>query len=231
MHSYLKITALALFCGLISGAAIASGKKAYVQINAGAAFAESFTDGGRFCDNFFGCTSFSVKDRTDTGYFAGMAFGYYITEQFRLEAEAMFQSNELDKSILNASTQNFGNFSQITPLQGQRERTTFLINGYFDFKNSTPFTPYITGGLGGYYLKLNADRGRPGGDNDLDLAWQLGAGAFYSLNKCISFDLRYRYLSGEDAEIALSRRFVFRNRTEFHEVGDHQIVVGVRFGF
>jgi opacity protein-like surface antigen len=231
MSSLLKFHVLALTGLLVSFTATATEYKAYVQFNAGATFAEPFSDGGQRCDKFFGCGAFSYKEKTDTGYVAGAAIGYHFTDQFRLEGEAMFQSNDLNKSTLTANTENFGRFTQTGTLKGERERTTFLINGYYDFKNTTVFTPYITGGVGGYHLRLNANQGRQSGENDLNFAWQLGAGLNYKLDDRISFDLKYRYLSGTEAEVVIPGDFFLRDRTELHDVGDHQIVVGARVGF
>jgi opacity protein-like surface antigen len=231
MPSLSKSQVLALSCLLISVKAFATEYRAYVQINAGAAFAESYAEGNQSCDSFFGCSTFSYKEKSDTGYVAGAAIGYRFTDQFRLEGEAMFQSNDLNKSILTVNTDNFGGFNQTGTLQGERERTTFLVNGYFDFKNATAFTPYMSGGVGGYHLRINANQGRQSGENDLDFAWQLGAGVNYKLDDRFSFDLKYRYLSGTEAEVVIPRDLFLRDRIEFHDVGDHQIIVGVRFGF
>jgi opacity protein-like surface antigen len=231
MPSLTKFRVLALPCLLIPLKALATDYNAYLQINAGAAFAESYTDAGGSCDNFFGCSNFNYKEKSDPGFVAGAAIGYRFTDQFRLEGEAMFQSNDLDQSILTVNTDNFGGFTQKDALRGERERTTFLINGYYDFKNATAFTPYVSGGIGGYHLRINANQGRQSGENDVDFAWQLGAGLNYQLCDRISFDLKYRYLSGTEAEVVIPKDFFLRDRKEFHDVGDHQLVVGVRFGF
>jgi opacity protein-like surface antigen len=231
MASSLKPYALLPLGVLMSAAACADEYKAYVQLNMGAVFAESYTDGGQRCNPFFGCSSFKYKERSDTGYVAGAAIGYRFTDQFRLEAEAMYQSNDLDEALLTVNTNNFGGFTQKASLQGERERTTFLVNGYYDFKNSTAFTPYLSGGVGGYHLRINAGQGRRSGENDLDFAWQLGAGVNYMLCERIGVDLKYRYLSGTEAEVVVPSDFFLAERKEQHDVGDHQIVVGVRVGF
>ena len=108
MPFLLKLSTAVLVSLLVSAAAAADDHKAYVQLNIGAVFAESYTDGRSFCDNFFGCSSFSYKERSDPGYVAGGAIGYRLLEQFRLEGEAIYQSSGLDKSILAANTQRFG---------------------------------------------------------------------------------------------------------------------------
>ena len=203
----------------------------YVQLNMGATYSEHYTDGSDFCGSILGCGSFSYKEKSDAGYVAGAAVGYRFSDYFRLEGEAMYQSNDLTHSILTANFRNANGFTQTTALEGEKERTTFLLNGYYDFKNATAFTPYLSGGVGGYHLRVSADRGRRSGENDLDFAWQLGAGLNYKLCDRIGFDLKYRYLSGTEAEVVVPGDFFFRDRIEQHDVGDHQVVVGLRLGF
>ncbi|MEQ1485841.1 outer membrane beta-barrel protein [Methyloglobulus sp.] len=234
MSSIFKFHALALTGLLVSTTAIAEEHKAYVQFNAGAAFAEPFKDSDQICNNFFGCSSFSYKENSNTGYAASLALGYRIADQFRLEGEAMYQSNDLNKAHLSVNSGNF-KFNDTRTLKGESERMAFLLNAYYDFKNSTAFTPYITGGLGGYHMRIKASRGRLPGENDLDFAWQAGAGVNYKLDDRISFDLKYRYFSGANAEVVVPHAgfngIAFVDRTEFHQVGDHQIMAGIRIGF
>ena len=148
MYSFLKPRILVLTGFLFSAPAIAEENKAYVQFNAGVAFARPFTEGFEQCFSQFGCSSFSRKEKFDTGYVASLALGYHLTEKFRLEGEAMYQSNDLNS--FTTSQNSFGTtFTNSGTLQGERERTTFLLNAYYDFKNSSAFTPYITGGVGG----------------------------------------------------------------------------------
>ena len=230
MVSALNLRVLLISTLLIPMAVNADARRFYVQFNAGAAFAADYLTSDSGCDSFFGCFSYKNREKFDPGYVAGAALGYRFANNFRLEGEAMFQSNELNKSIVKVNTQNFGSFTETNALQGERERTTFLINGYYDFKNCTAFTPFLTAGIGGYHLRINANRGRQSGDNSLDFAWQLGAGFNYALNETISLDLKYRFLSGTNAGVVIPGDFFGRDRTEHHDVGDNQVMVGVRVG-
>ena len=129
-------------------------------------------------------------------------------------------------SFLPAKSHSHGPAASSAPLkEGGRERTAFLINGYYDFKNSTAFTPYITAGMGGYHLRLKQQFGSL--ENDLDFAWQTGAGVNYKFDDRISFDLKYRYFGGADAELQSPSGFSSR----LYEVGDHQVMAGIRVGF
>lgn len=228
MFSTLKLKPCSLvFAGiLVSATTIADEHKAYVQFNAGAAFSPSFTLNEQN-NNFFGSSSFSYKEDYDTGYTGSVAIGYRIADQFRLEAEGIYQSNARNKfnETFSFVSPNFSDSQSFSgDLKGQRERSAFLLNGYYDFKNSTAFTPFITAGMGGYHIRLKTANGSS--DNDLDFAWQAGAGVNYKLNDSISFDLKYRYFGGADAEIKNQN-----GPSDLYAVGDHQAIAGIRIGF
>ncbi|MBK8814887.1 MAG: porin family protein [Methylococcaceae bacterium] len=233
MFTLLKSNLFILIGILATAQALAEESKAYVQINAGAAFAQPFSESFEQCFSLFGCNAFSYKEKTDTGFAASVALGYRLTDYFRLEGEGMYQSNDLNHFT---ATRTFGgttsNFSG--SIKGERERTAFLLNAYYDFKNSTSFTPYLTAGAGGYHLRIKSSRfnPRPSRENDLDFAWQVGAGVNYQLNDRISFDLKYRYFSGTNAEVTIPASNPFsRDITELYDVGDHQVMAGIRVGF
>lgn len=235
MSSLFKYPALALTGILISATAIAEEHKFYAQLNAGAAFSpsDSQTIGPyNSCvstPSGFGCGTHlteTVKQPYDAGFAGSVALGYRIADQLRIEVEGLYQSNDMNKVNVSFSGVEFGNVPSFSvPFKGERERTAFLINGYYDFKNSTAFTPYITAGMGGYHLRLKRQFGSL--ENDLDFAWQAGAGINYKLNDRISFDLKYRYFGGADAELQSPSGFSSR----LYEVGDHQIMAGIRVGF
>ena len=85
-------------------------------------------------------------------------------------------------------------------LKGQWGLQTLLVNAYFDFHNSTAFTPYLGGGLGMGFINTRYEIDVPGTFNatksksNTVFAWNLGAGVAYAFNENISADLGYRYL-------------------------------------
>ncbi|NOU22603.1 MAG: porin family protein [Methyloglobulus sp.] len=234
MPSLLKLNSSALMlAGLgVIASVNATEHKAYVQFNAGAAFAPSDSVGvsGTVCTisgaSTGHCHHFNTNfiEDYDPGFAGSVAVGYQIADQFRLEGEALYQSNDKDEGHFS----DFGSLSGI-PLKGERERTAFLLNGYYDFKNGTAFTPYITAGMGGYHLRLKGEHSSVG--NDLDFAWQAGAGVNYKLNDRISLDLKYRYFGGTDAELQIQSPSGVLATSRLYEVGDHQVMAGIRIGF
>lgn len=225
---------------LLAAAASAAEHNAYLQLNAGAVFTPSFVQTSKFTGCIatpvgFDCDEINQtsKETYDTGFAGSFALGYRLADQFRIEGEVLYQSNDRDKFQYTATSANPAfNFSFSDDLVGERERFAFLLNGYFDFKNSTAFTPYLTAGLGGYHLRMKLDNRSI--ENELDFAWQAGAGVNYRLNDRIGFDLKYRYLGGADAELQLeppSNLLPARSRSLLYEVGDHQILAGLRVSF
>lgn len=249
MSRLLRITQQALLLpGLIatSMTAAAEDHTLYVQFNAGAAFAPSHSTNitSRGClfsgaSGITNCGFFNWESTQDydPGFVGSVALGYRIADNFRLEGELIYQNNDNGKGE-STLTSNFHGLPKKSGysdffIPGERERVAFLLNGYYDFKNSTPFTPYITAGMGGYHLRLK--RQDVSTENDLDFAWQAGAGINYQLNDQISFDLKYRYFGGADAQF--DTRFVGNNSnsstvtSDYYDVGDHQILAGIRVGF
>ncbi len=69
-------------------------------------------------------------------------------------------------------------------------------------------------------------------ENELDFAWQAGAGVNYKFNDQIGFDLKYRYLGGADAELQVESPVLpSRPASLLYEVGDHQVLAGLRVSF
>lgn len=92
--------------------------------------------------------------------------------------------------------------------------STLLANFYWDFHNSTAFTPYVMAGAGLAFINAEYEhnvsrKGAMVGDTHGDLgstsysehknytnfAWALGAGCAYNVNENFAIDLGYRYLN------------------------------------
>lgn len=199
---------------LLCEAIYADEHKTYVQLNAGAVF--PFTARVHFSDSI---DHVDVTNNYDPGYAAGLAIGYHLAEQFRVEAEVLYQSNDFYMSVIlpnNPSSER---------VNGERMRMAVLFNTYYDFKNRTPFTPYITVGVGGNYVEFKANSSAI--RNDFDVAYQVGAGVNYRVNDSFSLDMKYRYFSGTEPQFkTVDNRF-----NKLFDVNDHQLMVGIRIGF
>jgi len=135
-------------------------------------------------------------------------------EKFRFEGEVSYQKNDMDK-ISGPG----GSLS----VNGDVSALTFLVNGYIDFTNDTPWSSYITAGIG--YSKVEADIEGESDDDNL-FTYQLGIGIGYAISEKMTIDLRYRYLGFEDyeySEVGVGSLSA--------EISSHNITAGLRFAF
>ncbi len=126
-----------------------------------------------------------------------------------------------------------------------------LFNAYYDFKNSSRFTPYIGGGLGFQYVDINRTNtttetvtqydpsgnatttarysvSPSGGGTALSFAAALAVGFSYAVTDITELDFGYRYLytGGTDVDLNVNGN---GSKVSIEDSHDHQIRAGVRF--
>ena len=109
---------------------------------------------------------------------------------------------------------------------GDATAISFLINGYFDFVNSSAFTPYISAGLGYAQVEFNdlniSGSGFPGSsDEDTVFAYQIGIGLGYAVSEKVTIDVKYRYFGTEDSEYDTTKA----------EFASNNVLFGIRVNF
>jgi opacity protein-like surface antigen len=102
-----------------------------------------------------------------------LALGWQFSPNIRAELEGAYRNND------------FNNFT------GDASTWTWMANGFYDFKNSTPFTPYVGGGIGWAYQNVN-NVGFD--DSDSAFVYQLGAGVSYNLTPNAALTADYRWI-------------------------------------
>jgi OOP family OmpA-OmpF porin len=142
----------------------------------------------------------------DTAVFSG-AVGYKFNN-LRLEGELAYRDNDYAETILGFD------------LEGSTEITTFLANAYYDFENSSAFTPYLGFGVGAAHGSVEASApGAAVDESDTVFAYQLAGGVAYDLSDKFALTLDYHYLDTaefEDIEADYSA---------------HEVRAGVRYSF
>ncbi|NOR25027.1 MAG: outer membrane beta-barrel protein [Desulforhopalus sp.] len=158
----------------------------------------------------------TLEFESDMGYALGGAIGYGFGN-FRIEGEIAYQTNDLDQiKALGVSVDATGDTSSLTG----------LLNGYYDFNNTSPFTPYISGGVGVAKVEIN-DVSIPGSgfsnvnDDHTVFAYQVGVGVAYAIKENLSFDVKYRYFATSDLEL---------DTTDF-EYSSNNFYAGIRYTF
>ena len=147
----------------------------------------------------------------DTGYFLGFAVGHDF-KYGRGELEIGYQSNTIDDVSVDGD-------SSSASISGSPEvrLVTLMLNIYYDFKNKSNFTPYLTAGLG----LGNMDVDGAGSGGDAVSAYQLGAGIAYHINARVEFDVKYRYLATTDGEFGTTKMAYATNN----------FILGIRYYF
>jgi opacity protein-like surface antigen len=198
------------FLILVVSAAPVLAKGPYVGLQGGAVFL-SDSDVTQVGTTFSG--SF------DAGY-GGSLTGGYNFDMVRLEGELFYKTNSFDEvSAAGASI----------PADGDLSALGLMVNVYYDFKNTTAFTPFIGVGVGmaKVYIKDLKIGALPiADDDDAVFAYQGIAGVGYAINKVLTLDLAYKYTATADASFTDFTGVPFEA-----EYKSHNVMAGVRFNF
>jgi len=163
---------------------------------------------------------------SDEGLAFGAAIGQEFTGNIRLEAEIAYQENDLDKAKVSV----LGLGSADLEITGDTSSLALLLNGYYDFKNESAFTPFICGGVGMAKVDVSGITVTVPGwwsgpvttsDDDTVFAYQIGAGLGYAVNEKVSLDVKYRYFGTSDPEFELATA----------EYSSHNVYAGIRISF
>ena len=153
----------------------------YMAVSGGVAM----LDDGDMTDSTSPSTRYNLE--YDPGYFIGLAFGNHV-DKIRFEAEIGYQKNKVDSLNINGVNYTVTSYNEL-------RLTTLMFNLYYDFKNGSRFTPYLSAGLGLGNMKLDGvDKSDAVGE------YQFGAGVAFQINDRIALDLKGRYLGTTDAE-------------------------------
>ena len=131
----------------------------------------------------------------DPGFVLGGTFGYKFKFQMRLEGDLSYRRNEVDEfEILGRSQSGDGNVTT----------TAFLVNAFYDFDNSSRWTPYLGGGVGLARVEWDDVEASGGArlDDDAYLgAAQLGGGVAFRVTDNVDLTADYRAFATGVAEI------------------------------
>ena len=132
-------------------------------------------------------------DDLGTGSAFGISAGKYISDNFRLELEAIKRTGyEMDTTGAN------------NLYEANISSKSIFINGFYDFQSfslgSTPITPYLGGGVGISKNKMGTTyENRPSASLDgktiSQFAYKVAAGTMVSLTENVSLDINYQYVN------------------------------------
>jgi opacity protein-like surface antigen len=236
----------------------------YVRFDVGA----SWLSDGTLDEHGSGMETRAIDD-VDTMEFGSIGAGRYITPSIRAEIAV----DLMTKASLDRGQENFNEvFYEHLPDRStdtvtydvvRQEKIKFeqdvaMLSLYYDFRNSSRFTPYVGGGIGVTYRQLtrtssevavcshlenDADAGRDCGDANpfssiwgqreetvkrWDFAAAAMAGVSYEITDDIIWDTSYRYL-WQSGTMAISMPTLAGTSTvEMKDVGQHQLRTGIR---
>jgi opacity protein-like surface antigen len=184
---------LALASLVTAGPATADGAGYYVKPYIG----PSFVDDTDFGQRGIAAAGADGSGSFDTGWLAGLGFGYRYGNGWVAEVAWEYRSNDNDRVRFDDGTTFDG---------GDFASNTLYLNGYYQFDVGNPgLRPYVGAGIGWVEeidLDLEAAGVETSYSSDGDLAWQVMAGLEYDLNERWSMqgELRYNRVSGVDLD-------------------------------
>ena len=187
----------------------------------------------------------NIGDKTKGTVGGGLAIGYDFNRQFQVPVRAELEYAAFSE-VKGSKSGNFGTNGSWSAKQKLQVQTLFL-NAYYDFHNSTSFTPYIGAGIGMAFLNT---KGSFMGDDGVDprvsestgsktvtnFAWNVGAGVGYDINENFTIDLGYRFAGLGEAKTkwsTVSDGVDTENwaRAKAEDIYMHQIMLALRVTF
>tara|TARA_B110000977_G_C10942401_1_gene441382 strand:- start:233 stop:889 length:657 start_codon:yes stop_codon:yes gene_type:complete len=201
------------------------------------------TDTGK--TNYYGNTGIrnSFHDEgLGTGTAFGVSVGKYITNNFRLELEAIKRdSYEYDAQ------------DTVMPsikVDADIESKAFFINGFYDFQplsiGNRPITPYLGGGMGISRNKMGTKKTfmngllsehTNAGKTISQFAYKVSTGILFSLTEKLFLDINYQYAqlgefkSGTKTYLAGTVNNSDQKGTNGGKIKSHELMVGLQYKF
>lgn len=168
-------------------------------------------------------TGTNVKGSDDDSVFGGgIAFGYDFKKRTNIPIRA-----EIEYALFSKAKGDFNKNGMSA--NAKMEIMTLFFNGYFDFHNSTRFTPFVGAGVGMSFIdtKGSVNGVSLGSNSETNFAWNGTVGVNFRILDNLSADLSYRFVGLGDGESKTSAG----NMVETEDVYMHQGIVGLRYTF
>ena len=88
-----------------------------------------------------------------------------------------------------------------------------MVNGYYDFNNSSKITPYVGLGVGAAFVEAQSSSFTD--DEQTVFAYQGMLGAAYEYDNDIDLTMGYKYFNANSVEIGNRKEDMERNNIEF----------------
>lgn len=182
--------------------------------------------------------SAGMGSKDDDAFGGGLAIGYDFYKKFQVPVRTEVEYTAFSQV---EGKKSYDGFVAKQKLQPQ----ILFVNAYYDFHNSTAFTPYAGAGLGmaiiddkghaAYDDAGGRDSGSTKSKNSTNFAWNVGVGVVYDITDYFSLDLNYRF-AGLGSAKTKTAEFTdgYDSLTVHGKTNDifmHQVMLGLRFSF
>ena len=171
----------------------------------------------------------------------GIRFYQHYNVPVRTEVEFYGRGNAESKYRLSYWESAGG--AEFDDAQNKLSVNTLMLNAYYDFRNSSAFTPWISAGLGyarvhhktSYIYTDNSPAGSEvysasASKYENNPAWSPGAGVKYDVTQDFSLDLSYRYLDAGDSTLTYKDEDGAKYKSSV-DVRSNEFMLGATYNF
>lgn len=195
--------------------------------------------GTNLVESVFGANS-AYSQSFEPSFTGGVGVGYIWSPNWRTDFTVDIHSimhaeyEGTGTAPLAAGGTAFGTSEDKTKMMS----TILLLNGYYDFRTGTPWTPYLGAGLGfavnqitQSYTESQAYWGVTGSQRSTDVQFAAAAmvGVSYDFSSFFAIDVNYRFLHIGGSQVTLSEIGLPTSTVEIGDLNEHQIRAGFRF--
>ena len=179
------------------------------------------------------------------------AVGFDFSKISNVNARAELEYTYKDKAKFSSSIDKVtfeadGNSETIDAPEGissffinELRTQSLMLNAYYDFKNTSKFTPYVSAGAGVTRVKntqtLNPQFSEEASvglsDTSNSFTWSAGAGVAYKVTENVALDLAYRYVDAGEVEFKNNIDLANAKLKSTADLTSHDYSLGIRYNF
>lgn len=234
-----KLATAAIIALALPSATLAEGFYGSAQ----AGYSSQAEDSAPYGNNIAVDNDFPGAFDNDGSAVGAIGLGYRFNDNLRLEGRLGYRSSDFNDTHYGTGARNGEEYT----LNGDISSTTFTIEGFYDFPNSTAFTPYVKAGIGVSRNKYSAKLGGAGvaafdafdGTTDgyydnyadgksTEFSWNVGFGGSYEMSKTTTLFAEYQYAQFGNVQTGQDS---FTDGFKVDDAAAHEVMMGLRINF
>ncbi|EFN7266908.1 porin family protein [Escherichia coli] len=242
MNKVFVVSVVAAACVFAVNAGAKEGKSGFYLTGKAGASVMSLSDQRFLSGDEEETSKYKGGDDHDTVFSGGIAAGYDFYPQLSIpvRTELEFYARGKADTTYNLYKDHAGH----SDLKNEVSVNSLMLNAYYDFRNDSAFTPWVSAGIGyarihqestgsgswdyGYGERVRYSISRSGSADNF--AWSIGAGVRYDVTPDIALDLSYRYLDAGKSSLYYKDTEGDKYKSEV-DVKSHDILLGVTYNF